>query len=56
MIENIFPATAPEVIVQSINILCKKRKPVKLYILPSQVIIIVTDVLEDTNIGKQVFQ
>lgn len=55
-IENIFPAAAPEVIVQSINILYKKRKPVMLYTLPNQVIIIVTNVSEDTNIGKQIFQ
>ena len=56
MIENICPAAAPEVIVASSNILCKKRKPVMLYTFPSQVIIIVTDVSEDTNIGKQIFQ
>lgn len=43
-IEDMLPITVPEVNVQSINNLCNTIKSIKLFIVPSHVISVVTDI------------
>lgn len=44
MIEDMFPVTVSEVNVQSISILCNKRKSIKLFPVFSHVTSVVTDI------------
>lgn len=44
MIEDMLPITVPEVNVQTINNLCNKIKSIKLFIVPSIVISVVTGI------------
>lgn len=55
-IEYIFPAAASEVNIQSINILCEKRKSIRLRTVPNHMTSLVVDISGDINKREKIFQ